>query len=176
MGPPGTVIMFTLFIIMYVGIVKIFSILFRLTGLTDEKARFQAVSLLTNSGFTTKESELLAKSKLRRKLALMTMLFGYAFTVIVVFMIVHLFIALPSWTLVAMYGAPSKTKKRVDDWLQELGNRIMFGHTSNAIVYLEMFGEKSIARILVSHVPGSLQNTPCPQLAYMSAIKSSYCS
>ena len=41
--------------------------MFRLTGMSEDKARFQVISLLTNSGFTTSESELILKSKKKKK-------------------------------------------------------------------------------------------------------------
>ena len=65
----------------YILIIDIFTILFRMTGLTEEKAKFQLISLLTNSGYTTKESELVVAKLLRRKMARMVMLFGYVFSV-----------------------------------------------------------------------------------------------
>ena len=55
-------------IIAFIIVSEIFTILFRLTGLPEKRARFQAVSLLTTSGFTTNESELIMKSSLRRKI------------------------------------------------------------------------------------------------------------
>ena len=72
----GSLIVFVLFIIVYIVISDIITIFFRLTGLTEEKARFQVISLLTNSGFTTRESESVVASKIRRRLARATMLFG----------------------------------------------------------------------------------------------------
>ncbi|MFA6709555.1 MAG: hypothetical protein WCR79_07675, partial [Fusobacterium sp.] len=58
--------------------------MFRLTGMSEDKARFQVISLLTNSGFTTSESELILKSKKRRSLAKIIMIFGYTFTATIV--------------------------------------------------------------------------------------------
>ena len=58
----------------YILIIDIFTILFRMSGMTEEKAKFQVISLLTNSGYTTKESELVVSKLLRRKLARTVML------------------------------------------------------------------------------------------------------
>ena len=44
--------------VLYILIIDVFTILFRMSGMTEEKAKFQVISLLTNSGYTTKESEL----------------------------------------------------------------------------------------------------------------------
>ncbi|MBR2000686.1 MAG: potassium transporter TrkA, partial [Firmicutes bacterium] len=77
----GALLMFVLLIMFYIVIADIITIFFRLAGMTEEKARFQVISLLTNSGFTTQESEAVVNSKIRRRLATATMIFGYAFTV-----------------------------------------------------------------------------------------------
>lgn len=92
MGLIGAVLLFVLFILVYVMIAEIFAVLFRLTGLTEDKAKFQVISMLTNSGYTTQESEIITKSKIRRKLARVTMIFGYAFTVTIVSSVVNIFL------------------------------------------------------------------------------------
>ena len=78
----------------YLLICEIFTILFRLTGLTEETARFQVISMLTNCGFTTIESELITSSRKRRKLAFITILFGYIFSVTIVSMAINFFMRL----------------------------------------------------------------------------------
>ena len=50
------------------------------------------VSLLTGSGFTTRESEMLLSSRSRRRLARNTMLFGYVFNVTFVSAVVNVFV------------------------------------------------------------------------------------
>ena len=47
----GSIILFMIFIFAYLIIVEIFVVLFKLTGLSGEKARFQVISMLTNSGY-----------------------------------------------------------------------------------------------------------------------------
>jgi hypothetical protein len=47
-----------------------------ISGLEKEVARFQAVSMLTATGFTTQESELIARHPIRRKIAISLILFG----------------------------------------------------------------------------------------------------
>ncbi|HPD95458.1 MAG TPA: hypothetical protein PLA24_06140, partial [Tenuifilaceae bacterium] len=59
-------------------IVKIASIVLRLTGMDEKKAMFQSLSALTGAGFTTKESELIMKNPLRRKVISWLMVVGYA--------------------------------------------------------------------------------------------------
>lgn len=64
-------------ILVFLIIVEIITVLFKMTGLTDEKARFQVISLLTGTGFTTKEAELIMQHPTRRKLAQFLMILGY---------------------------------------------------------------------------------------------------
>ncbi|MDK2905974.1 MAG: hypothetical protein PWR12_2052, partial [Eubacteriaceae bacterium] len=87
-----SLISFFILIIAYLVIVEIFTVLFRLTGLREDKARFQAISLMTNSGYTSKESELIMNSSIRKNLATLMMLFGYIFAVSGVSLLVNLFI------------------------------------------------------------------------------------
>lgn len=63
--------------------IEIFVILFRLTGLKVEVSRFQVISMMTGTGFTTGESELILGHPIRRKLATFLILFG-AFSLAVV--------------------------------------------------------------------------------------------
>lgn len=69
-----------LFIIVYgaaIGIVvEIAAALLIMTGLNRDIARFQAVSMLTATGFTTKESELVLRHPFRRRIAIFLILFG----------------------------------------------------------------------------------------------------
>ena len=78
------VLTFLLFITFFLIIVDFFTILFRLTGMPIEKARFQVISLLTSTGFTTKESETITQHPVRRKLAAWLMIFSYASTATII--------------------------------------------------------------------------------------------
>lgn len=66
-----------IFTIVFLFLVEVLCILFKLTGLQDYKARFQVISILTGTGYTTKESELIMQHKKRRELAQWTMILGY---------------------------------------------------------------------------------------------------
>lgn len=71
------ILYFLLSIVIFIFIIEVITVLFKLTGLSEEKARFQVISLLTGSGFTTKESELITQHPSRRKLAQILMVTGY---------------------------------------------------------------------------------------------------
>ena len=68
MGLITSVILILAFIIVYVIVVQIYSVLFRITGLTKEKAQFQSISLLSNTGFTTTESEIIVSDRVRARI------------------------------------------------------------------------------------------------------------
>lgn len=68
---------FLLSITLFLLIVEIITVFFKLTGLSEEKSRFQVISLLTGSGFTTKEAELITQHPTRRRLAQILMILGY---------------------------------------------------------------------------------------------------
>ena len=62
--------LFLLIILLYFVMSEFFTALFRFTGLPNEKARFQVISLLTGCGYTTRESEMILSSRSRRRLAM----------------------------------------------------------------------------------------------------------
>ena len=76
----GLIITFLLFGTIFLIVVNICSILLRLTGMPIKKARFQVVSLLTSTGFTTRESEMIVQHPVRRKIASWLMVVSYVST------------------------------------------------------------------------------------------------
>lgn len=74
------ILTFILFMTIFLIVIDFFSILFRLTGIPIKKARFQVISLLTSTGFTTKESEIIVQNPVRRRLASWLMVISYVST------------------------------------------------------------------------------------------------
>jgi len=70
-------VFFAILVVVYF-IVKIGGAAFELTGLKPDQARFQALSAFTQTGFTTKEAELIVTHSQRRKIASWLMIFGNA--------------------------------------------------------------------------------------------------
>ncbi len=70
-------------------VVRIGAIAFEMTGLDKEKAAFQSLSCFSGTGFTTREAELIAGNRYRRRIASVLMIFGNAglVTVITTFVI-----------------------------------------------------------------------------------------
>jgi len=70
-----------IFVVMVIGsflMVRIAAVAFELTGLEWTLAKFQALSCFTTTGFTTKESELIARYPERRRIASILMILGHA--------------------------------------------------------------------------------------------------
>ena len=72
-----------IYFVLITTVIEIHVILFRLTGLKSEVSRFQVISMMTGTGFTTGESELILGHPIRRKLAIFLILFG-AFSLAVI--------------------------------------------------------------------------------------------
>jgi hypothetical protein len=162
--------LFSLMILVYWVISELFAMLFRFTGLPDEKARFQVVSLLTGCGFTTRESELLLTSKSRRRLASITMLFGYVFNITIVSAFINVFLSLKASQIEHFYIAVLIPLAAVaiifvfmrvpgirawgDGLLQKLADRIV-GRTDsfNTVTLLDYIGTDSIALVTLNQIP-----------------------
>lgn len=71
----GFLFILVYFILIFI-VLEIAVMLLIVTGLDSEIARFQAVSMLTSTGFTTKESELILRHPVRRKIGVFLILFG----------------------------------------------------------------------------------------------------
>lgn len=82
----------------YMLVIEIFSVAFKLTGLVTSKIRLQVASLFTSSGYTTAESELIAKDDKRRKIAIACMYTGHIFSVAFMGLVFNVVIALASYS------------------------------------------------------------------------------
>ncbi|WP_426449831.1 hypothetical protein ACP26L_33000 [Paenibacillus sp. S-38] len=65
-----------LYLVLVLLVLEMAASLLIITGLDKRIARFQALSMLTSTGFTTKESELILRHPIRRKIAMFLILFG----------------------------------------------------------------------------------------------------
>jgi len=156
----------------YILIIDIFTILFRMTGMTEEKAKFQVISLLTNSGYTTKESELVVGKLLRRKLARTVMLFGYVFSVTIITVFVNVVLALPKaiqedlWTLVIILAIifivfmlvkkVTHMKVRFNAFIEKLGQKWMFQGKGNIISVMDEYARGVVAGVDIRELPREL--------------------
>ncbi len=174
------ILVFFLLLLIYTLMSEAFTVMFRLTGMNTEKARFQVISMLTNSGFTTNESELILKDPLRRKLALLTMLFGYAFTATVVSIAINVILRLNEskdfdilrfilpflfWGCGFLLLIRTRWMRRqFDKMIESLGNRMIHsGKNKNSVIILDYIGEFVLAEVQVNRLPEPLQDKTISQ-------------
>ena len=165
--------LFALIILVYWVISELFAMLFRFTGLPDEKARFQVISLLTGCGFTTHESELLLTTKSRRRLARITMLLGYVLNITIVSAFINVFFSLKVSELAAdlvsslipllviLFILAFMRFPVIRAWgdrlIEKLAGRIVHRDIANTILLMDYIGQETIAQVTLREVPEDLQ-------------------
>lgn len=168
--------LFSLIILLYWVITELFTVIFRFTGLPAEKARFQVISLLTGCGFTTRESEMILSSRARRRLARITMLFGYVFNITIVSAFINVFfslklvevenyllampIPLAAVVVIFIFIRVPAVRAWGDRLLQRLAGRIIHGDADNTVMPLDYIGEDSIALVTLRDIPEEYRNIP----------------
>lgn len=168
--------LFSLIILLYWVITELFTVIFRFTGLPAEKARFQVISLLTGCGFTTRESEMILSSRARRRLARITMLFGYVFNITIVSAFINVFfslklvevenyllampIPLAAVVVIFIFIRVPAVRAWGDRLLQRLAGRIIHGDADNTVMPLDYIGEDSIALVTLRAIPEEYRNVP----------------
>ena len=160
--------LFSIIILVYWVISELFAMLFRFTGLPDEKARFQVISLLTGCGFTTHESELLLTNKSRRRLARITMLFGYVFNITIVSMMINVLLSINlsvvsnlfsilipmlAAVVIIIFMRVPRVRAWGDRIIERLAGRLTHRERANSVLLLDYLGEYSIAQVSLVEVP-----------------------
>ena len=169
-------ILFSLIILVYWIITELFTILFRFTGLPDERARFQVISLLTGTGYTTRESELFLSTRPRRRLARITMLFGYVFNITIVSAFVNVFFSLKVAQLgdtllvvliplgviavIFVFIRVPAIRSWGDKILEGLADRMLRTDGGNTVMPLDYIGTDSIALVTLNYIPEEYQGQP----------------
>lgn len=168
--------LFSVIILIYWIISEVFTMFFRVTGVPDEKARFQVISLLTGCGYTTRESELFVSSRSRRRLARIIMLFGYVFNVTIISALVNVFISLKvseavsdiigitipllAAAVIVLFSRIPKIRSWGERLLERLVGKIMKREKENSVLLLDYIGEESIAQVNLNKVPQKYQGVP----------------
>ena len=167
-------LLFSLIILLYWVITELFTFFFRLTGLPAEKARFQVISLLTGTGFATRESEMILSSRKRRRLARITMLFGYVFNITIVSAFINVFLSLKivqvekqffgfliplvTVALIFIFMRVPKVHAWFDNLLKRTAERIFDRReTFNAVMLVDNIGNGSIAQVTLRCIPDEYQ-------------------
>ena len=163
-------LLFSFIILLYWVITELFTFFFQLTGMPAERARFQVISLLTGTGFTTRESEIILASRLRRRLARVTMLFGYVFNITIVSAFINVFLSmkviqvghefvgflipLGTVALIFIFIRVPKVHAWSEDLFRRLADRVFERkETFNAVMLIDNISSESIAQVTLRHIP-----------------------
>ena len=168
--------LFSLIILLYWVIAELFTILFRFTGLPDERARFQVISLLTGCGFTTRESEMILSSKARRRMARVTMLFGYVFNITIVTALINVFLSMKEGqasryfagiliplaviAIILVFIRVPAVRAWGDGILERFARRILRQDAANTVLLIDYIGQASIAQVTLHSVPEEFREIP----------------
>jgi hypothetical protein len=177
-------LLFSLIILLYWIITELFTIFFRFTGLPEEKARFQVISLLTGCGFTTRESEMIISSRSRRRLARITILFGYVFNITIVSTLVNLFISvktslaegvlggllipLAALTIIFIFMRVPAVRAFFDRRMEKLAGRFLRGKQTNSVQIMDYIGRSSIVQVTLHTIPEAFAGIPLSQTGLRS--------
>lgn len=165
--------MFNVLILIYQIIIEIFSVIFSIEGVQLDKAKFQVISILTGTGFTTNESELMLASKRRRKLTQTLILFSYLFNITIVSTIINLFIATTEVTLeelgigiiltianiilLIILNKATRVRRFFDEIVKKIESKKM-EKRQNPISIYDKYGDKVIAEVILLKVNNKIKN------------------
>lgn len=165
--------MFNVLILIYQIIIEIFSVIFSIEGVQLDKAKFQVISILTGTGFTTNESELMLASKRRRKLTQTLILFSYLFNITIVSTIINLFIAttevsleelgigiiltIANIILLIILNKATRVRRFFDEIVKKIEIKKM-EKRQNPISIYDKYGDKVIAEVILLKVNNKIKN------------------
>jgi hypothetical protein len=76
MGLITAIIPLLIIIVIFFVVIRVATVILKLTGMDEKTAQFQAISAFTGTGFTTKEAETILEDKIRRKAIVVLMVLG----------------------------------------------------------------------------------------------------
>lgn len=158
----AALIVFNLIIIIYQIVIEVFSAIFSIEGIQLDKAKFQIISILTGTGFTTAESELMLATKRRRKLTQTMILFSYIFNVTILSTIVNIFIStantslveivigviltIINFTILIIFNKSGKIRSIFDKKVKVLAMQFR-KRKGNSISVYDVYGEKCVVEV-----------------------------
>lgn len=161
-------------IIVYSVLVTLFSVLFRITGVAKEKSSFQVISLLTNAGYSTTESEIVVGERTRRSIAKAAMLTGYFFSVLIASLFINLFLSVDfsrinteiiaiavgfgSLLLFFVILRLPRIRKALDRGIENLTAKVFRkASRENYISVLDTYGDDAICKVFLYKVPSMME-------------------
>lgn len=175
----------TIFTLIYIFIfmfaIEIFTAIFQIGGMSRSKARFQVLSLLTNSGFKTKESELITNDNFKRRVAISIMIFTY----------ISLLVFIASFVYIAVHGEVLTTfiyiiaevvlfynfftiltvKKIVYSLVDWFTKKFLLEKNINTLKVLEEFNNKVLATVFIHNLPDDLRDTEIQTIEQLATLE-----
>lgn len=162
----------------YMLMIEVFSVAFKLTGLATNKIKFQVASLFTGAGFTTGESEIITNDDRRRKIAVICMYTGHIFSVVIMGLIINLFFSIwaengggqtqvtfKEWYFVMFYVALGiflivlflkipPVNKRFQKLLENIAIKTSARRRkSNIITVIDYYGRSAVVEVILNKIP-----------------------
>ena len=170
-----SIILIIIVIIIYIIAIKIYSVLLQITGLPENIANYQGISLFTNCGYTTSESETITNNKFRRRISLACMITGNFFSVIIVSLIVSMIssfslkhekqtyiiclVIVGVFLSIIIFTQLKPIKRLISKLIQGFVKHfINVASKDNVITIVENFGSYSIVEIYIHKMPNFLKN------------------
>lgn len=163
----AAIIVFNVLILLYQIMIEIYSAIFRIDGVQIDKARFQIISILTGTGFTTNESEIMLATRKRRKITQIMILISYIFNISIVSTIVNLFMSTSntSWTelvigigltilnitLLIGLNRSSRIRRLFDNIVLKIGKNKKRRKVNPISIY-DYYGNKVIAEVRITEL------------------------
>ena len=162
----------------YMFMIEVFSVAFKLTGLATNKIRFQVASLFTGAGFTTTESELITNDDRRRKIAVTCMYTGHIFSVVIMGLVINLVFQIISiigveqeaktfteWYFIVFYVSAfvfllvlfikiPAINRRFQRILENIAIRISRDRrSSNIVTVIDYYGRSAVVEVMLNNLP-----------------------
>ena len=172
-------IVFDILIIVYELLIEIFSALYELSGLTKEQARFQVTSILTGTGFTTTESELMLNTGRRKRFTRDIMIISYIFNISIISTLVTLLtstqnsgwydlligLILSILVIILLFFSRriKKVRNKIDKTMLSIANFILHKNKNQMIIY-EYYDKKVLTEVRLNNLPDDLRNKTLKEL------------
>ena len=174
----------------YLLMIEIFSVAFKLTGLSTSKIKFQVASLFTGTGFTTAESELITNDDRRRKIAVVCMYTGHIFSVVIMGLVINVVIQIidtigatlqprtyTEWYFIVFYISAAvfllvliikipPINKRFQKILENIAINVSKNkRESNIITVLDYYGKSAVVEVVLNKLPDFANETSLFEMA-----------
>lgn len=160
----------------YLFMIEVFFVAFKLTGLATNKIKFQVASLFTGAGFTTGESEIITNDDRRRKIAVLCMYTGHIFSVVIMGLVINVLISiwaevnaaqstLPEWYFVVFFITLGlflimvilkipPVNKRFQKILENAALKISKKRReSNIVTVIDYYGRSAVVEVILNNIP-----------------------